>query len=280
MNRSSAIFKIVFWSVIAVIFSAILVGATVMDFDWNRFGLHIGGEASKLVKTTEIDASDIDSLNLEWTYGTMNVTSYDGNEIIIEEKASDEMDDDELLSIDEENGTLNIKQKNNWHFFSFFWIGSKTIVRNIKIPEKQYDEIKAKLTSGNLDIENIEANTFDFKMTSGSIKANNLISNDLILNTTSGSMNINGSFDNVDTYSTSGSVDVETSSVPTELVVNVTSGSTTVTIPDNDGFILGKEKTSGIFRCDFDLDSYNRYKNGGNEYSVKMTSGMVSLLKK
>ncbi len=79
---------------------------------------------------------------------------------------------------------------------------------------------------------------------------------------------------------TSGSIDLDNAISPDNIRVNVVSGRVILTIPDNDGFIIGEKVTSGSFKTDFSVDEFNRYGDGTRSYSFKITSGRAELRKK
>lgn len=282
--KSSAIIKIIIWSCVALFFTAMLTCIVVFDNFGdlkNSFTFHIGSSEkyAKTKRITEIDASSIDSLNINWTYGSVYLIPYDGNKIIITEKATGGIYKNELLKINQDNNVLNLEQKSDFSFFNIFSFGIRSVVREIKIPDKEYKEIYVHYTSGRLEMSNVKTDIFNCRMTSGSTNAEKAAINSLITNITSGNINIEGSIKKIDIKETSGITSVASAIVPSKLNVNITSGTATISIPDNDGFIVGKDITSGSFSSGFKLDRFGRYKNGSREYSVKITSGSVHLNK-
>jgi lia operon protein LiaG len=142
-----------------------------------------------------------------------------------------------------------------------------------------YNRIKTNFTSGDLQMDDVKMKYFDLKMTSGKTDVNNTTSDTLDIDITSGNIDIKGVFNDINAYATSGSMKIKTAVAPASLLINITSGNASVTIPDNEGFILCENKTSGFFHSDFKLDDYNTYKNGQNKYKIKITSGRVNLFK-
>jgi lia operon protein LiaG len=262
---------------VAIMF-LISVSGNFIDFITHSFGGNTHN--TKTVRKMEIEVNDISNLDIEWTYGNVYISSYDGDKVIIDERSNKDVDKDELFVINEEDGTLYLKQEHNFNFFNLFGSINKRLVRYIKLPIKLYDEIKTEYTSGNLEVNDIQTKAFDFKMTSGNADIADVTSQSLKIDLTSGNIEAEGFFKNIKAYATSGNMEISSNIAPSSLLVDITSGNASISIPDNEGFTLSKDKTSGIFRSDFKLDDYNEYKNGGNKYKVKMTSGMVSLLKR
>jgi hypothetical protein len=236
------------------------------------------GHNLKVIKTTNVDLSDIKAISVDLTYGNLNLSSYDGDKIIIIERSNKDLDEDELLDINQDEDNLSIKQPFHFEFFNIFGSINKRIVIDVKLPDSIYKEIKLKATSGNLKVENINTNVFNVKITSGNINTTNVKTDNLNLNMTSGNANLDGTFPIVKTNMTSGNIKLSTDVAPSNLSVEVTSGNVSISIPDNEGFTLSEKKTSGTFRSDFELDDFNVYRNGKNKYKIRMTSGTVKLL--
>ena len=93
----------------------------------------------------------------------------------------------------------------------------------------------------------------------------------------------------MDCRTTSGKLIVNSTAVPNSLTSSMTAGTVSITIPDNTGFSLVTQKTSGSITCDFDLTSrlggeettytYGEGAAAGREYAVRVTSGDFSLLR-
>ncbi len=273
---SKSIFKIVIWSIVALVSISMMVLLSTADgfddiFDENYHDLRV-------LRTTDIDLSSIKDVEANLTYGNLNLYSYDGDKIVIIEKYNRDLDEDELLDINQDDDSLSIKQPFHFEFFDIFGSINKRVVIDVKIPDTIYNEIKLKATSGNIKVENVNADRFNVKITSGNIDASDVNADDLNVNMTSGNANFDGTFPIVKTDITSGNIRLNTDVAPSNLSVDVTSGDVSITIPDNEGFTLSEKKTSGTFRSDFKLDDFNVYRNGKNKYKIKMTSGTVKLL--
>jgi DUF4097 and DUF4098 domain-containing protein YvlB len=280
--NSKAVIKIIIWSTVAFMLIAMMflisVSGNFIDFITDTFGSNTHN--TKTVRKTELEVNDISNFYIEWTYGNVYVSSYDGDKVIIDEKSNKDIDKDELFKIDQEDGTLYLKQAHNYNLFNLFDSINKKLVRYIKLPTKLYDEIKTEFTSGSLQVNDVQTKKFNFKMTSGNADITDVTAQTLNIDLTSGNIEVEGLFKSIKAYATSGNMEISSNIAPSSLLVDITSGNASISIPDNEGFTLSKDKTSGIFRSDFKLDDYNEYKSGEYKYKVKMTSGIVSLLKK
>ena len=281
--KSAAIFKIIVWSLVTVFLIGFLITIAVSGagFGGMPFSIdlsRIGGEV-ELVREQEFSADDIESLYLKWASASVYITPTDGDKIIVTEKASGNITEDELLQISERDGTLFMEQGTQRRRFFVFNFGRR-VVNEIRLPEKDYNKIITRLTSGKIEMNDLVFETVDAEMTSGLLDFRGLSSENIIIDITSGKAEISGSFSDINAKMTSGLLDIETDTAPENLRVDLTSGKGIVTIPDNEGFIVGVNKTSGVFSTNFNLDEFNRYGTGDRQYSIKMTSGKVELLKK
>jgi DUF4097 and DUF4098 domain-containing protein YvlB len=276
MNKSLAVFRIIMWSFIAF-FSILIIIFIAMGW-LDDFYLGGYGKNMKVISEKNYNVNEIDNINIKWFSDSVYISSYEGDKIIVTEKSNREPNDEDLLNISKNDGTLTLEQKRHINFFNIF--NFRTLVREIKLPVKLYKQITVDFTSGKLEMNDVKTSTLNLRMTSGKSIVNDVETDKLLVDITSGSANLNGKFMDIKALETSGSTNIESDVAPSKLSVNVTSGSANITIPDNDGFILGTHKTSGSFRTDFDTDDFGKYKKGTREYLIRMTSGSVKLLKK
>lgn len=278
-NKSILIFRIILWSVAALILTGMLVTFITARGFWGNFNSKISWNNKELdtLKENNFDSYDIENINLDWIYGNVYIYPTNEDNISIIEKSSIK---EEQLKITINGKTLNMKQQKRKRFFPFFNFGYNQYVIEVMLPEKQYNEIKLKGTSGKLDMNGILANAFDLKITSGKINISKIKGENLIVNATSGQINIAGEFEDINIDITSGSLKLDSNNAPSKMRIDMTSGNSKIAIPENDGFTLYESKTSGSFKTDFEIDDFGVYKNGENKYSFKMTSGSIKLLKK
>lgn len=276
-SKSFLIFGIIMWSVLAIFLTGILISFVsaksflgILDnkFNWNNKNFEV-------VKEESFNPSDFENININWTDGNVYIYKAIDDKITVIEKTKGVKDSQ--LTITTNNKTLNLEQRRR--SFQFFNFGYRLFTMEVMLPEKEYNEIKLKGTSGKLEIEDILAESFELKINSGKIVMSNIEGENLKSQTTSGSVNIDGKFENINAEITSGSLNLDLATAPKEIKIEMTSGMSKVTIPENDGFTLYESKTSGIFKTDFNVDDFGVYKNGENKYSFKMTSGTIKLLR-
>lgn len=153
----------------------------------------------------------------------------------------------------------------------------------IKVSDINMSNLSFKITSGKINIDDIKTNDINGRITSGKIIIEDTISDSLKLTSTSGSIKYFGTANSVDIRSTSGFNEVNLDNAPSDLNAKLTSGTIKVTIPDNEGFTLQKDITSGSFKSDFEyMIKKNKYiyGNGNNNYKIKITSGTIRLYQK
>jgi lia operon protein LiaG len=296
----SRIIRIVVWSVVALAFLSVLIVGMNRGFfwnwDWNRNYDYVAQEK-------EFDAEGIKNIDIE-TIGGAEFFKSEENEIKIIEKSVKEIDDNDKAKISQNGETLKVEGKLRMRF-SFFGLGNAPTKIEIYLPEKEYNEIKVKTTSGDTNLDRIKAKEIELKATSGDITAEELIvtnklqinmtsgnldfnyieSKDLKVEITSGDLEINGKAENVDIELTSGNIEVNLDEAPQSIKMNQTSGSVDIAIPENDGFSYSYKLTSGKFTSDFNININGKngngnYKNGGPDYEFKATSGKINLKRK
>lgn len=285
--KKLAFFKIISWSLLAFVLISILVvtnvrgdvfeNISIFRIEFNNF---TNESQMEILRVDTFTAEDIDNLEIGWTSGTFRILATDGDEIVITQKSNKTLNEDELLQIVEEGNVLKINQGKTRTNFVLFGIGSTRTINEIKLPNKKYDAIITNFKSGRLEVENLNVETFKNTMTSGRVSATSFIADDLILEATSGGIDLTGEFQNMDIQATSGSIKVENTISPDKIDVDLTSGKVVLKIPENNGFRLSQNKTSGRISTDFEIDDFGNYKNGEAEYRVRVVSGKVELLRK
>lgn len=155
----------------------------------------------------------------------------------------------------------------------------KIVANNIKA-----DYLYSKVTSGKIEIQG-EFKDMEVEVTSGGFVANNIKVDDLNSKVTSGKIEVQGKCKDIKVDISSGKAEIECVKVPENLSVEVTSGKCELSLPENEGFNLKYKRTSGSIKSDFELDNFDssnksglaKYKDGGNEWYVKVSSGTMEL---
>lgn len=308
-NRNSSIFKIIIWSIIAIILISILVsGVRFNSINFNFFsfgGNHNFDSSSYSSGNNEVDAKDISDIEINWIDGSVNIESYDGDTIKFYEQFGKELDEKDLLHYYNSGSKLTIQYSSSKKIP--ISLGGYDLHKSltVQIPEsimEKLDDIKIEAVSSDINIKNINSKYIDIESLSGNISLNSILvskidietasgdfdSNDInvektsSISTISGNAALNGSISAVNFESTSGDLKVISKVCPTSVDADTTSGNITLNIPDNDGFTYSCDGISGDLKCDFPTKgekSEGIYGDGSSDFSFDTVSGDINILK-
>lgn len=304
-NRNSSIFKIIIWSIAAIILISILVSGTRShSFGFNFFSapkhnyLNTSNYSSV---NNEIDASDITDIDINWVDGTINIEKYDGNTIKFYEECGKELDEKDLLYYYSNGTKLSIEYCSSKRIpisisglnknksltvlipetiiEQFNDITIDTVSSDVNIKDINLKHIDIKNISGEISLENITANIIGIESVSSNISTDSTIINKKInIDTISGDVILTGSVSAIDFDSTSGDLNVTSSICPNQVDTDTVSGNITLSIPENDGFKYSFDKISGDLKCDFPINGNEYdgvYENGTSDFSFDTASGDV-----
>jgi lia operon protein LiaG len=304
--KTAKIVRLVCWSIVAVFLISLLVVEIVKRdkfnegifplFDGSGFtwGIRLFGgsgrgagrdnDAEGYVEGDKyhVPVDEIDSIEVEWISGRINIEPYDGEEIVFSEKAFRELRSDERLVYEVRNDTLYIKtlEKKGVAFFSNDGI-SKDLTVNIpaELAEK-LDDLQVSSVSGDIKINDLKSGRFFVETTSGKIEMCGFVSDEVGITSTSGLVNLDGKCDDIKIATVSGNINVLADSRPQKITMVTVSGDVELNIPENDGFDVSFDTVSGSFSCDFPI-VMNRdggtYKDGGASITLETVSGNLRI---
>ena len=267
--KSALITRIVVLSLTAVF----LVGALIYGLG-TGFGLKMFIKKDFVyTKTYEYtqEIEDLDSLDIAWLAGDVELKYYDGANIKITEMSTVELNNDEILRLEVDGNVLKVKWNDGNKFLGwmFSMLGKKLTV---EIPRGMYlEEVAVNSASSNIAADGITAKAVKLQSTSGGIKANSVISEELALKSTSGGITANmaqanvlsastvsgsisladtvgidskvsstsgaieykGSFKNLAAKSVSGRIDAMTLALVEKVKLEAVSGSVNLTVPED-----------------------------------------------
>ena len=216
------------WFITGTVFGIRISGRSSNNsFRWG--GINIGGWEN-LTGPYELDGSysvgtaGVDSIDIDWVAGKIDVRPHDGNDIVINEYAQRALRDEEKVLLNTSGSTLTVK------FREQGFSGNMPQKRlEVLIPRslcESLDRFGLDSTSGSVDVDYINAaKSFTVKSLSGSIKLTNIVSGTFNVDSTSGSVTItNAHSDALKIKTLSGSVRVNDSGAGI-LDVDTTSGS-------------------------------------------------------
>ena len=279
--KTSAVIRIVIWSLVALILTGVLVSVVVFkgvlggsgDFSIGLTGYvysgdyNIGGGSV----TEPINAVEVD-----WVSGKIEISVYDGETTEFSEyEISDE---DYKLRYKVENGRLTVHSEKSG--FSFGIISRPKKELTIKIPRAYAENLKTlKINSTSAEInlngltvlESTETDTV-----SGRVTAENLNTASLECDTVSGDVKASGAIEAFDLSSTSGAAEITTTVPLKKLETDTVSGDVTLTLPESSGFTLEFDTVSGDLNCELPMTNKNGKhicNDGSAEFEADSTSG-------
>ncbi|MDF2682361.1 MAG: hypothetical protein K0R47_3551 [Brevibacillus sp.] len=132
------------------------------------------------------DASSVKEVLVDVSSTDVNVVrgSSEKIEVRLHGEASPKMADQFRLKGEDRGNTLQIGVEKQEGFRIGF--GYESVAMTVELPEKQWDEIKVKVGSGDITVENVEGKTIDAFTSSGDIKLEESKASAIMLDTSSG----------------------------------------------------------------------------------------------
>ena len=229
--------------------------------------------------------SEIISVDIDWTSGSVTVLHHDQSEVTVTETSSSTLEDSQRLQTWLDGSTLHIRFCKP--VFSF---GRNTAKKNleIRLPNgMELDSLECDCTSADTTFTDISADSFDVDITSGSVLLDDCSSGKFNLESTSGDITVNqrGSSESLSANSTSGLVSITAETVK-ELKLHSTSGDIKVNRMDN-AESLTASSTSGLVSITADTVKNLKLHSTSGEKTARMqntdavsatgTSGSITL---
>lgn len=283
--KTSAVIRIVIWSLVALILTGALISVIVLH------GVSFGSDDFAIGFSGNVYSGDynigggsisekINAVTVNWASGKVDISVYDGETVEISETPTD--NEDYKLRYRVEDGRLTVHSEKSGFNFGIIRRPKKELT--IKIPRayaEDFKELKIDAVSAEIIINGITASqSIETDTVSGGLTAKEITANSLECNTVSGDIKASGAISRFDLDSTSGNADIVSSVPLKKLETDTVSGDVTVTIPENDGFSLEFDTVSGDLDCDFALAKrYGQsiYKNGSAEFEADSTSGDLTI---
>lgn len=257
------------------------------------------GEPTIILNDITLD-SHVDTVSIDWITGGVKIIPTTGDKVRIVEKTYKEIDESKEVKVTLTGTSLELKTRNKT-VFSFFGLNAPATFLEVYLPIKNsFEKIKINGVSGTYKIDDVYSNLIQITLTSGDLSLDQSFSSLLSLKLTSGNATISDSEFLATTIEiTSGQLNYAAKStsftvkmtsglaqldfldeLPTQLDLSMTSGLMDVTLHGSNPFSFTVKKTSGSFNPHYEVmkngNSY-AYKNGGPNYSLKLTSGKVDV---
>jgi len=231
------------------------------------------------IGNADIRTSEVESISIDWAAGQVDVEVYEGDTVKLTEEAVG-LSKAQSMRWEVKNGKLKIDY-GSW--LSCFSISEKKL--RVQIPQSMasLEELSIDGASGSYNVSDLNCVNLKVSLASGTLHANNLDTGSTKLSAASGKFFYNGEItDSLKVDLVSGTAEVALDGfVPRNVDADITSGTCTVYLPENEGFSLKIDKVSGSFQNEFETTSPGKeelYKDGGNSHiSVDMVSGKFYL---
>ena len=279
--KTSAVIRIVIWSLVALILTGVLVSVVVFKGVWGGSGdFSVGVTGNVYSGDYNIGGGSvtepINAVEVDWVSGKIEISVYDGETTEISE--NEISDEDYKLRYKVENGRLTVHSEKSG--FSFGIISRPKKELTIKIPRAYAENLKTlKINSTSAEInlngltvlESTETDTV-----SGRVTAENLNTASLECDTVSGDVKASGAIEAFDLSSTSGAAEITTTVPLKKLETDTVSGDVTLTLPESSGFTLEFDTVSGDLNCELPMTNKNGKhicNDGSAEFEADSTSG-------
>lgn len=195
----------------------------------------------------EIPAEKVTSISVNSGSTDVRIAPHSGDNISVqlEGKISEKMKDAFKLSVTERNRTLKVTvDREKRPSFTVFAINKGTLL-TIAVPEKFYERISVKSTSGDVQLEDLNLAVMHLKASSGDILVENLTSDQIMMNTSSGDITTENITSNSSLFMETRSGDIALQTIQTSYTLNfaANSGEGEVKVP---GFIFHKKSDERI----------------------------------
>ncbi len=292
--KTSAIIRIIAWSVIAIFLTVVLVNVingngmnlgALRGFNINFSGYSFENINKYSVAEDTVNVKDIKNIDIDWISGKVRIEEYDGDSIQFYEESSSNLSEDNKMRYLAENGTLKIKFKKPYKSIISFnnYLNKTLVIRMPSSGENNLNEFTLDVVSASVEIDALKADKVSIEAVSGDITIKNLISDKLDVETVSGDMNVHANVDSVDFESVSGDLVLDLENCPRGIDAEAVSGRVDIFLPENDGFTVRYDSVSGKFKCDFEVSITKKeavYKNGKAKFDIETVSGGINVNRK
>jgi lia operon protein LiaG len=252
-----------------------IVFINVMKFDWMPFG------------TQETQATVSDKINMI----EINVAS--GNAAIIPEKRQNVkavLTGKGTVSVAKSQDKITVTIKRKW--FEWFSFSTKDDLK-IYVPEDYHknlaidmgsgnlafsgpaksqpfklEKLTLDVSSGNMNLKNLDVNEFDHDGSSGNVEVDYLTTKTGTFDISSGSIDIKHYQGAIKADLSSGKLNLQMDKLVDSIDIDISSGKVDIDLPDDADFTLRGDTSSGNISCDFPLTT-----TGANSKSIKGTHG-------
>ena len=215
------------------------------------------------------------NLEINWTSGAVNIAYHSGSSILISEKTTGVTGDDMRMHWRLDGDTLQIEfDKPGFHLFSIF-NGKKELT--VTLPQELIlQNASIHLTSGELTVPSLRADTLQLKSTSGDMRCTvsaRILKGDL----TSGNLELKvmNKPEEISLHSTSGDILFEAEGAENKILIDTTSGGIRAAVKETEAFTA--TSTSGAIHAV--LGSVKKTEIGSTSGNIQVEISAMEALK-
>lgn len=306
--KSGAIARIIIWSIVAVIFTGVLItginsdlsffnisGFKIENFNYKDSDKYLTGEDT-------VTLSDIKNVEIYWREGNVNIVEYSGSEIQFSESSKTTIAEDDKLRYNITNDKLIIQfssARKILRFFSFNHLSKDLEVRipkkaNLNLDKLSVNAVSAGISldgefdaetqliavSGNILVDGFKGNKLSANSVSGKTRLDVESVENVKIKTVSGPIDVKGRIKIIDFKSVSGRISFSSVDVD-DINVDSISGSVELQLREKEGFNLSYNTVSGKLNSDFPIQTQGEqsiFGNGAARFRVKTVSGNLDLI--
>ncbi len=238
--------------------------------------------------TAEWSANDIDDIELDLSSEDLNINISKENKISLRyygEISGTNIKPEDYIDISVRSEKLIIKRRSNVDFSIF-----KTYNMNLdlNIPEKMFNSVDIDISSGDTNIELLNAKSFEMDSSSGSSNIKTLLTETSSLDSSSGDITVLDFAGELEAEASSGNISISISEYRDYTIdLEASSGSVTLSLPKGSSFNIDADVSSGDIKIDFPVTvsgsmSEDRIKGsvgeGTGDIKIETSSGNINIL--
>ena len=281
--KTSAIVRIVLYSLLFLILLSILLGGLLADELLSSLSFDTVIATGDLERVGAVTASDIREVNIEWVAGSITVQTGDTDEITFSENS--DLNDSDKMVWTQSGNKLSIQFSKEKLFFGFNFgfhsNYSKDLV--ITIPDDwQAWELNIDSVSATIDISDLNTEKLYITNVSGSCTLTDCTATDVEVDTVSGQVDYSGSLLTLNLNSVSADCTLKLKAGARDINMGCVSGDLTLYLPEEQGFTAKIDGISGDITTDFATTTTggtHRFGDGSCSIEGECVSGDIIIRK-
>jgi DUF4097 and DUF4098 domain-containing protein YvlB len=303
--NTSAIIRIVTWSVVVLVLAGILVMGLFgfpgqpswLSSGFSSFGGYTYQHSDRYTAGgASLQADAISAIDIDWMSGSVDVTIYDGDTVTFSETAEQALAEKDQLHYYLDDGTLRIRfcgpmrwgfgmnQRKNLSILVpesmlLNALDVETVSSTVTVSGVNANHVGIETISGDTSLSSVRGNTLELETVSGGLQIEFSEFARVDTESVSGGIRAEGTFHSVSLSTVSGSVEITPGGFVEKIDTESVSGSVTVTLPpDIAGFTADIDSVSGGLTCDFFAKAFKNgaiYGDGSATLEFESVSGSV-----